>query len=118
MRGAMNLSGTKACRKCGYDLAGLGDEGACPECGNAYSVYSGEGVRMTSDTLLAHERGERVKYLFKLWALILMAVGSAGLGVFKSFGATNPRGPLLTGVLFAACFGFAAFVTWWVEKQE
>ena len=32
--------GYKCCPQCGYDLRTLADEGACPECGSAYSPLS------------------------------------------------------------------------------
>lgn len=34
------------CIHCGYPLEGLGDDGICPECGNAYDIVSTRGLWM------------------------------------------------------------------------
>jgi hypothetical protein len=35
----------KRCSACKYDMTGLPPVGRCPECGNVYSMVSGEGLR-------------------------------------------------------------------------
>ena len=33
-------TGCRVCFGCGYDLSGLPDDGACPECGEAYLLWA------------------------------------------------------------------------------
>lgn len=38
VRRAFNASGGRLCTECGHSLAGLGDEGRCPECGHGFDT--------------------------------------------------------------------------------
>ena len=98
-------------------MLGLPDEGRCPECGNKYSVDHQRGITRRSATMAAHERGDRVVYLFKLWALIGLALGCVGLGGVMAIGAKMPERPILMGLLFGGVFAFGAFATWFTERK-
>jgi len=41
--------GGRVCWNCGYVLAGLADDGTCPECGNAYAIKDLRARWMLSD---------------------------------------------------------------------
>ncbi|MEM8739675.1 MAG: hypothetical protein AAGG38_14525 [Planctomycetota bacterium] len=113
----MENKGSTRCSACGYDLMGLGREGVCPECGNAFDTLTKVGIRVDSARIEAHRRGDRLLYLMKFWSLVAAAGVSVLLGMWAAQGAVNPAGPRTVGALFAGVFGFAAFVTFYSERS-
>ncbi|MEM1108892.1 MAG: hypothetical protein AAGH99_09410 [Planctomycetota bacterium] len=114
----VDLDTRVSCSSCGYDLMGLARSGNCPECGQAYDIGLGRGVTERSANMRAHERGERVVYLFKLWgmagaAAVCMAVG----GLVALMSGDEWLGPLAIGLLFGGVLAFGAFVTWFTEGR-
>lgn len=99
-----------ACHECDYDLTGLGEQGACPECGCRYdlaSPYRGQ-YRVEA------RRSE-------LWKVILL--GSITFGVLACGGLLsllieNPLGLIATTLFVALLPAFGAFVYWRAEREK
>lgn len=106
------------CAGCGYDMLGLPGEGRCPECGNKYDMDRQRGITRRSAAMLAHDRGDRVVYLVKLWGLIGLGLVCVGIGGLLAIGAKMPERPILLGLMFGSMFGFGAFVTWFTEGRS
>lgn len=114
----MELDAKINCNNCGYDLMGVARKGRCPECGQAYDIDDNTGVNRRSAAMEAHERGDRVMFLVKLGCFIGLAAICVLLGVWRAWGAVEPRGPMIIGGLFGGLFAFAAFVTWFTERPK
>ncbi len=102
--GNRTITSGEVCRACGYDVGGLGDNAACPECGgrDRNTVRRATGVRgflanryvatamavvtaaalALSDAFAANEGG-------KDWISMLRHAGKGGLILWPVFGATN-----------------------------
>lgn len=113
----IDLDAQVSCSGCGYDLMGGGREGRCPECGQAFDIALGKGVTAQSAKMRAAERGERLTYLVKLWALLLLGAGCVGLGALRALMVGDWQGPMLIGLLFGGLFAFAALATWFTEQK-
>lgn len=113
----MDLDAKLSCSGCGYDLLGVAREGRCPECGQAYDVSIGKGVTQRSAAMQAHDRGDRLVYLLKLWTLILLAVICVGLGGLRALTVADPTRPIAMGLLFGGLFAFGALATWFTERR-
>ncbi|MEO1237995.1 MAG: hypothetical protein AAFX76_14520, partial [Planctomycetota bacterium] len=97
---AMNVDGKATCSGCGYDLLGLDRRGNCPECGQPYDMDTGRGVRLRSAAMEAHERGDRVVFLFKFWGLVGVAAVSMILGAVTALDSPKPNRPIVLGAMF------------------
>jgi hypothetical protein len=69
----MERKDTRICSKCKYPLHGLARMGKCPECGNAFSVVTGEGVEYPASLLERADRfGMRLKTGLLCAGLVIM----------------------------------------------
>jgi len=63
VRRRLKAAGYRLCPRCGYDLSGLGDEGACPECGRGFLAaslaeqWAGAGLATRGEQLQGHRSG-------------------------------------------------------------
>jgi hypothetical protein len=112
----MDLSRNAVCVKCGYALQGLGAQGRCPECGAYYDADSGRGI--ASELTRRNERSDRAVYLIKFWTLMGAAALVLLIGMLLAWGSPQPIRPIATATLIASMFGFAAFATWFIERQQ
>ena len=115
---AVMAQNTPECGKCGYELMGLPAVGHCPECGHAYDIPSGRGVRGASEKMRAIERGERVVLAAKVGCFGALAVLAMLIAGLRAIGSDTPARPLVIGLIFASVLAFAAGVTWYVEKDR
>ncbi|MEM9419819.1 MAG: hypothetical protein AAGA25_12335 [Planctomycetota bacterium] len=113
----LDLDAKVSCSNCGYDLMGVPREGRCPECGQRYDIALGMGVTKVSANMLAHQRGDKAVYLVKLWGMIIAAAACLGIGGLLSLISSEPRRPIMLGMLLASLFAFGAFVTWFTERK-
>lgn len=70
------------CRKCGYDLTGMPNDGKCPECGLPYNVRRRDGVRLPESPL---EKSNRL--YARARTIILTSIGTIllGVGIYSQF---------------------------------
>lgn len=112
----MAISNGKQCSECGYELAGLGEHGECPECGNPYDITSGLGVS-TSKTR-KHDRGAKVAARLRTVMLFLLMLGILACGGLMSLVATNPMRPIAIAVLFAVVTALATITSFLYENPS
>lgn len=107
------------CAACGYDLSGLGEQGRCPECGEAFNQTSGEGLRGgPRDFAERQRRSERLARRLRTLALAGLAVVVLGCGGLGTLIADDWRYPMGTALLVAAVAVLAAVTSFFSEKDE
>lgn len=76
------------CRRCGYNLRGLREEGRCPECGTAIGLSTRGDLLRFADPAWVEKLALGMKYI--LWGIVVsIIVGGLG-GCLGSF-TTNPE---------------------------
>lgn len=94
------------CPHCGYDLAGLPDEGSCPECGAPFDA----GAMRPPEHV--------VDRYFKSIILGIITVSVLVCGGALSPLLSNPMALILPSIVIALVFGFGAFAFWWSERPR
>ena len=90
------------CRKCGYNLLGLGVCGRCPECGTLIEIsVNGDLLRYSDPQFL---EGLRRGVLFLLWGTVAVFVAGIGAGAAQGAGAPPVVIPLLGLISSIPCF--------------
>lgn len=89
------------CRKCGYNLRGLGSDGLCPECGTPIAVsISGDLLRYCEPAWVQRlARGARL-IIAGVAVIILGAIASVVIGAVSGIRGTSPA-------ILSALAGFA-----------
>ncbi len=104
----------RICVNCGYDLHGLAHRGRCPECGQAYDIFSGEGL--SADDTPGRRQPRWVMHLrtiiLAVFALVMLACG----GLF-SMVSQKPMRPVILGGIVAGVFALAALVSFVYERE-
>jgi hypothetical protein len=116
------------CAKCNYRLKGLRDPGACPDCGNLYSVARNKGILRPRSTQ-GRMNGTAVMVAFTTGLLSLVfcpCTGFAWLFMLKS-GKPSPALKFMPIVMSVVALGliFTCLVAagmaakeWWDAKKE
>ena len=80
------------CRRCGYNLRGLLEEGLCPECGTAVVLSTRGDLLRYADPDWVETMARGVKFI--LWGLLLATVlGFLGGFLILRAGQARPTGP-------------------------
>lgn len=99
-----------ACHRCDYDLMGLPNQGACPECGETYDKQSSYRMSHTSEAVLAGQ----IKWIsLAVFTLIVLCTGSVAAML-----SDRPWGVVALTLIIAGVSGFGAFAYWWSDRQE
>ena len=91
------------CGACGYELLGLATHGRCPECGQYYDVYTGEGFRSR-----VSERERRGHQLIARLRTICVAIGTLlviACGGLAGALSQNPKRALSVAAVLAGLGG-------------
>ena len=112
----MAISNGKTCNECGYELAGLGEHGACPECGNPYDASTGLGV--ATGRTRRNERGAKLVARLRTVMLLLLTLCILACGGLLSLVATNPMRPIALAVLFAVVTALATITSFLYEHPS
>lgn len=102
------------CGKCGYDLTGLPDQGACPECGQRYDAATREGLAT------AASGNPRTNWVMRHLRTLCLAV--AAIMVLMCCGAlslvaSNPIRVVATGGFIAMVILFGALASYIFENN-
>lgn len=98
------------CHHCEYELMGLPDKGACPECGKPYDKHSV--YRAAQSREPGWIRHVQWVFLAAFTTMVLICGGALSLQ------ADNPWGPIAVALFIASISGFGAFTYWWAQRQE
>ena len=112
----MDSGRDRSCDRCGYDLVGLARQGRCPECGQYFDVYSGEGLY--SGVSARHRRGHRLMARLRTVLIALATVMVMVCGGLMSFVARNPARAIGIASVIAAVGVLAAITSFVCEKDE
>lgn len=112
----MHIGDPRLCNQCNYDLSGLGEQGHCPECGQAYNLRSGQGLRSRADDM------QRWSRMFdRIRTITLLAIGGsiffAGLLIQLMFKPATYR-TIAVASLFAIIFVLFGVVSFLGEKAK
>ncbi len=105
----------RQCRRCGYELTGLDIQGRCPECGNLYDGWSGQGL--SGGPTEAVERGDRVVKLMQAIGLAAMALFVVGIGALFAW-RSDRVAPLVFAGVFGMLFLIGAVSTAWTLLKK
>lgn len=127
-------TGGRLCWSCGYVLTGLADEGACPECGNWYSLEDLKAKwRTTRLGPIVRDEGKKPpkaigttaspgapRFLRRRLVLfiIVMCFGPLLMVLTALGGLVNKVGPWLPWVIGFQTLLIAAFVTWFLGTHR
>jgi hypothetical protein len=103
------------CSQCGYDLTGLSLTGRCPECGHAYDVFSGGGLRRAES---GYQRGDRIAARLRTIAWGAAAACCLVCGGVLGLFVPNADTAMWLGVILAAVCALAAVTSFLYEKPE
>src|SRR5690349_16415696 len=96
----MAIGDVNRCAKCGYELAGLGTRGRCPECGAPFDKTTGTGIDLPLDSPVRSDRKLRRLRTYILLVLAVVILSCSGL-VQLSFPNSNT---LWLGSVFVLIF--------------
>jgi hypothetical protein len=112
----MTVPQGKTCSRCRYELTGLSDRGHCPECGQYFDVFSGEGFASREGE--SYRRSERLLNRMRTLALAGVAVIALVIGALVSLVAVHPARPIWIGLAVALLFTLAAVTSFIYEKPN
>jgi hypothetical protein len=92
------------CDECGYSLRGLGLDGRCPECGNAFNLGTGAGAR-EHDALVDPKLGLWLKVAF--WVCTALAGSAIVFGCILACFGWGPMVLVMFVVMMAVLFWWA-----------
>jgi hypothetical protein len=89
------------CRRCGYNLRGLCEDGRCPECGTAIGLSTRGDLLRFAEPQWVDRLARGVRYI--LWGIVVQVIGGglAGcvVGIFQQSLAVAGSIPLIAGLL-------------------
>lgn len=97
------------CGKCGYELSGIAERGACPECGQQYDLDTGKGTHARTRPFVT--RYIKTLSLVSLAGLIVLCSG--GVTLF----ARNPLAIVFLGLVFAGVALIGAVASYLSERD-